>query len=194
MQCPDAITAITSVVAELERLRVPYYVGGSIASSAYGFSRATIDADLIADLGPDHVVPLVGALEPVYYVSASAIAEAISRKSCFNLIHLPTSFKVDVFAVKNRPYDRAAIRRIRKDSLAEELPSVEFFLASPEDVVLSKLEWFRLGEEVAEQQWRDVIGVLKVQANSLDREYLANWAAELEIADLLEKAWRETQI
>ncbi len=191
MQFSDAVAAVTPVVAELERLGVKYYIGGSVASSAYGFSRATVDVDIIADLGLKHIDPLVDALQSAYYIDAHMIADAILRKSCFNVIHLPTSFKVDVFAVKNRPYDRMALQCGHKDLLDENDPSSEFFLASPENVVLSKLEWFRLGEEVSEQQWRDVIGVLKVQENLLDRKYLEKWATELGIADLLEKAWRQ---
>ena len=191
MQSPEPIVALSPVVKELQRLGVSYYVGGSVASSVYGFSRATQDADLVADLAPKHVDPLVEALKSTYYISKPMILEAISRKSCFNLIYLPTSFKVDVFVIKDRDYDRVALGRSREDSLDDEHPSQQFFLASPEDVVLSKLEWFRLGEEVAQTQWRDVIGVMKVQENRLDRAYLVKWARELGVADLLERAWKE---
>jgi hypothetical protein len=128
-----------------------------------------------------------------YYVSAAMIAEAVARKSCFNVIHLATSFKVDVFVPKDRRYDRVALERSRKDVLDLADPSTEFFLASPEDTVLSKLEWFRLGEGVSERQWHDVIGVLRVQGDLLDRTYLSHWAADLGVADLLEQAWREAR-
>ena len=192
----DTMVAVAPVVAQLEHLGVAYYLGGSIVSSAFGIPRSTLDVDLVADLGLKHVAPLVEALQSTYYIDAHMISDAILRKSCFNVIHLPTSFKVDVFALKGREYDRTAMERRVKKSIDPECPSTkcpstEFFLASPEDIVLSKLEWFRLGEEVSEQQWRDVIGVLKVRENLLDRKYLQKWAAELGIADLLEKAWRQ---
>ncbi len=189
----DAITAMKPVVAEFRRLCVRYYVGGSIASIVYGQSRSTIDVDLVADLAPQHVAPLVEALHGEYYISEEAIVEAIARKGGFNLIYLPTSFKVDVFVVKDREYDRVALQRIRKDSLEDEDPSAQFFVASAEDIVLSKLEWFRLGHEVSERQWIDVLGVLKVQQNALDRTYLTKWATELGVADLLDRAWKEAE-
>lgn len=187
----DSITAMTPVVAALERLDVPYYVGGSVASMVYGHSRTTLDADLVADLAPKHAVPLIDALRPKYYASQPMIADAIARRSCFNVIHLDTHFKVDVFVVKNRPYDRVALQRIRVDSLEVEDSQYPFYFASAEDIVLSKLEWFRLGDEISERQWVDVLSVLKVQENALDRAYLAKWAAELGVADLLERAWAE---
>lgn len=193
MQSPDAIAAMTPVVAELERLGVPYYVGGSLASTAYGCMRITLNVDLVADLASEHVNPLVETLQGTYYADAKIISEAITRKSYFNLIHLATSFKVDIFAVKDREYDRRAFERIQKRSIDKDDPSVQFFLASAEDIVLSKLEWLRLGDEVSERQWGDVIGVLKVQQNSLDRPYLDKWAAELGIADLLDKAFNEAE-
>ncbi len=188
---PDAWEALTPVVRALERLEVDYYLGGSIASSAYGLARTTLDADLVAHLAPRHASPLVEALQSSYYIAPHAVSEAILRKSCFNVLHLPTMFKVDVFVLKDRPYDRAAMQRARKENLDVDEPSAEFRLASAEDVVLSKLEWFRLGNEVSQSQWRDVIGVLKVQGGSLDQKYLSQWAASLGIADLLERARRE---
>jgi hypothetical protein len=146
---------------------------------------------VIAALCRDHVSPLLAALQDTYYANAQAMSEAIARRSCFNLIHLATSFKVDVFPAKDREYDRVALGRARKRPVDQEDPPTQLFLASPEDVVLSKLEWFRLGEEVSQTQWRDVIGVLKVQAAALDSSYLQEWAARLGIADLLEKAQSE---
>jgi len=187
----DLLAAMTPVIEQFERLGVRYYVGGSAVSSNYGVARSTLDVDLVADLSQEHVTVLVEGLKADYYVDARMISDAIARKSCFNVIHMPTSFKVDIFAVKNRQYDRVALQRIRKDSLDKEHPSREFFQASPEDIVLSKLEWYRLGDEVSEPQWADVLGVLQVQQDALDRPYLEEWAAELGVADLLERAWKE---
>lgn len=190
----DTVAAIKPVVAELERLGIAYYVGGSVVSSAHGIPRSTLDVDMVADLAPKHVAPLVEALQQAYYISAPAMSDAIARKSCFNLIHLATSFKVDIFVIKNRKFDRTALDRAQQRAFDDENPAEQFFLASAEDIVLSKLEWFRLGDDVSEQQWRDVIGVLKVQQNALDRPYLEKWAAELGIADLLERAWKEADL
>ena len=187
----DMLAAIIPVVDVLQRLGVAYYVGGSAASSNYGVARSTLDLDLVADLGAEHVDPLVVALKSSYYVDGDMISEAIARKSCFNVIHLATMFKVDVFAVKDRPYDRVALGRIRKDTLTLESAAAQLFVAAPEDVVLSKLEWFRLGDEVSRRQWDDAVGVLRVQQHALDKGYLVQWARELGIADLLDKALME---
>jgi len=187
------LEALLPVIEALRRLGVPYYLGGSLASSLYGVARTTLDADLVADLGLAHVAPLVSALQGAYYVDAGMIAEAITRKSCFNVIHLATMFKVDVFVLKDRPYDRTALGRTRQDSLTPEEPGAEVLLAAPEDIILNKLEWFRSGDEVSGRQWHDAVGVLKVQKDHLDRGYLARWAAELGLTDLLQRAWREAE-
>lgn len=193
MQSADAIEALTPVVTELERLGVRYYLCGSVASAFYGVSRSTMDVDLVAELAPRHVAPLVQALEGRYYVDAKMILDAIARKSCFNVIYLPANFKVDIFVAKTRPYDRAAMTRIREDAFDEAPGLPRVFLPSPEDVVLSKLEWFRLGDEVSQRQWDDVLKVMKVGSRSLDRSYMETWASELGVADLLARAWKEVE-
>ena len=190
---PEAISAIIVVVDALKSLQIPYYIGGSVASSAHGVVRGTLDADIIADLQPRHVAPLVKMLENQYYLSDRAMREAIQRRSCFNLIYLPTMFKVDLFVPKDRPYNRAAFQKIQSKVFDEETGR-QFYVASPEDTILAKLEWYRLGDESSEKQWNDVLGIIKVQQKALDRAYLEKWAAELGLSDLLEKAWRESNI
>lgn len=194
MKNPDIVAAVEPVVKAFEKLGVPYFIGGSVASSAYGVARATLDVDMVSDLKPEHVHPLVEMLESDYYIDEKMILDAIHRSSSFNLMHLETMLKVDVFVVKDRPYYREAFKRKRKDSLDEEQGAAEFYLASSEDIILSKLEWFRMGGNVSERQWGDVLGVLKVQGDSLDVKYLRYWAAELGIADLLEQAFRDAGI
>jgi hypothetical protein len=192
MQGNDALNAVLPVIEAFQRLGVPYFVGGSLASSAHGVVRATLDADLVADLKPQHVAGMVAALQTDYYISAGMIHDALARRSCFNLIHLATSFKVDVFVLKGRPYDRAALARKEKRSIDVESPETQVFLATPEDTVLAKLEWYRLGDEVSDRQWHDVLGVLRLQQGRLDCDYMKKWAVELRVADLLERALRET--
>ena len=145
----------------------------------------------MADLKPEHAAPLAAALQPAYYVNQQMILDAIVRKSCFNVIYLANSFKVDVFVQKDREYDRTVFQRIRQDSLVSEEPPQTVLFPRPEDVVLAKLEWYRLGDEASERQWRDVIEVMMTQDEVLDRSYLRQWAAELQVADLLARHGRK---
>ena len=186
----EPMTAALRVIDTLEKLDVSYYVGGSLASSTYGEYRASLDADLVADLKNEHVKWLVKELGEAFYADEEMIQEAIARRSCFNLIHLQLADKVDVFIPKDRPFDRMTFQRRILQTIAHD-PLRSVYIASPEDTILTKLEWYRLGHEVSERQWRDVIGVLKVQADRLDLAYLRHWAAELSIFDLLKRALDE---
>ena len=124
-------------------------------------------------------------------MDAESIRDAVRHRSSFNVIHLETMFKVDVFVRKQRPFDQAQFERRVAQVVATD-PERTAYVASPEDVVLAKLERFRLGGEVSDRQWRDVLGVLKVQGERLDLVYLRRWAAALKIADLLEQALAQT--
>lgn len=176
--------AVAPVIAALDELGIAYYIGGSLASSLHGIPRSTMDVDLVAMLRPDQVVALVGKLQDQYYVDEQTVREAIQRRSSFNLIHFDTSLKVDIFVLKPRDYDQEAFRRRAHG----EGPEGPLTWATPEDTVLAKLEWYRLGGEASERQWLDVLGVMKVQAEALDLAYLRQWASELGVADLLERA------
>jgi len=187
MKKPDIVLALDMVIACFEKLGIEYYIGGSVASSAYGIARATMDVDLVANVEIRQVNHLVKALETDYYIDAEMIRDAIHRSASFNLIHLETMFKIDVFIVKDQPYDSEALTRRHGDTLDEE-SSRKFYLASPEDVILNKLLWYQKGGGVSQQQWKDVLGVLKVQAGRLDLEYLEYWASRLNLSDLLNRS------
>lgn len=180
--------ALKPVIEAFESLSVSYYLGGSVASSFYGVPRTTLDVDLVADLEAGHAPPLIARLGDKYYASQEAIFDAIARKSCFNVIHLPSMFKVDVFVAKPGLYDRQALARRRAGAVSLGGAAEDFMIASPEDIILSKLQRFRLGRQVSERQWQDVLGVLRVQGPRLDEAYLEHWARELGIGDLLARA------
>ena len=177
-------------VAALEELDIPYYVGGSVASMTHGEYRMTSDADMVAGIQAEHIAPLIEKLSGEFLMDEEAIREAISRRSGFNAIHLTEFFKVDVFSLKDRLYDREVMRR-RVREIVESDPPIEAFLSSPEDSVLAKLEWYRLTNETSERQWRDILGVLKTQFFDLEIDYLEKWAREIGVADLLERALDE---
>lgn len=194
MSTPDILDAIKPVVASFEKLGILYYIGGSVASSVYGLARSTLDVDMVSNLTSQQVHKLVEMLEPFYYIDEEMILKAIKKRSSFNLIHLGTMFKVDVFILKDGLYHIETLKRRRKDTLDEEQISCEFYVASPEDIILSKLDWFRIGGCVSGRQWQDVMGVLKVQDNILDMEYLRHWAAELSLSKLLQQAYKDAGI
>ncbi len=193
MTAPDILIALEPVAEAFERLSVRYHVGGSVASSAQGVARATLDIDLVADLGESDVSGFARDLEKEYYLDEQAIRDAVRRRTSFNLIHLETMVKIDVFVLKTRPYDREAFGRMIADTLHEGDDARKFYLATPEDIILHKLEWFEMGNRVSQRQWHDVIGVMKVQGDTLDRVYMERWALEIGVLDLLNEAFAEAE-
>lgn len=194
MVSPDeALAVVLEVIQILDELGVPYALGGSLASSIYGVPRLTQDADLVADLRAEHVRPFIQKAADLFYVSPERMAHAIERRSSFNLIHLKTVLKVDIFVLKPDPLSREEMARRRVLSLPDE-PETRLQVASPEDVVLQKLLWFRMGNEISDRQWGDILGVLKIQRAGLDFNYLEEWAARAGVEDLLRQAFEDAGI
>jgi hypothetical protein len=180
----EPIAVAMLVVDALEQLQVPYLIGGSLASTVHGEPRATLDSDVVAALRAEHAGPLVQLLRNEFYVDEAAVREAVRDRRSFNAIHLATMFKVDVFVLKERPFDRAQLERAALQLVATD-PELRAYVASAEDTILAKLEWYRRGGEVSERQWRDVSGIVRVQGERLDWKYLELQAASLGVADLL---------
>lgn len=188
----EPIEVTIQVTQVLEKLNIPYLIGGSLASTLYGMVRTTQDSDIVAEMQMEHLKPFVLALQDEFYVDGEMIAESIQHHSSFNIIHRESMFKVDVFIPRPRPFLQSQLARARKQTfLFESEVSAKF--SSPEDTILAKLEWFRLGGEVSERQWRDILGVLKTRAGELDLDYLRKWANELKVSDLLERALKEME-
>ena len=183
---PGLVEALEPVAKIFEAMKINFYVGGSVASSFHGASRSTLDIDLVADLKSKDIIQFVNQLEDKYYVSKTAISDAVARSSYFNLIHLESSFKVDVFILKHREFDRSSMNRAKLGRV-DPKNKLEVPIASPEEMILSKLEWYRLGNEISERQWEDVTRVMKVLGGQADLEYLKRNAVELDVAGLLQK-------
>jgi hypothetical protein len=190
----DEILDITLFVAEtLEKLGIRYVVGGSLASSLHGIPRSTQDVDIVAAIQRKHVPDLVAAFRDTFYLDEDAIREAIEHHASFNLIHLRSLFKVDIFVAKDDPASREQMQRRQRFRLGEDPPR-DLVVASPEDVVAHKLYWFSLGDEVSERQWADAVGVLKVGGDRLDLWYLRHIASLLAVENLLRRACEEAGI
>ena len=142
------------------------------------------------DVKTEHIQPLVEALCKEFYADDEMMRDAIDHQSSFNLIHYETAFKVDIFIRKSRAFDQMQLDRRRLSVIASN-PEESVYVTSPEDTILAKLEWYRMGGEVSDRQWRDILGVLKTRAGELDLGYLRKWAAELHVSDLLERALKD---
>ena len=173
----------------LDRLGIPYHVGGSVASSAHGMYRASADVDVVIDPTSGQLEALAVALESEFYVSRPAMAEALAHRSTFNAIHEATSFKIDFFIKGTGPFDTEELRRSVRQTIGDDRGH-SILIKSPEDTILRKLEWYRRGGEVSDRQWQDVVSILAA-ARSLDAAHLDRWALELRITDLLERARQE---
>jgi hypothetical protein len=189
----DPLIVIARLADSFEQLGIAYAVGGSLASSIYGVPRATNDADLIADIQRAHVQPLQRNLEGDFYCAEELILDAIRRRSSFNVIHLATMFKADIFVPRAETLGQEELNRARSETIQLANGSRVIRFASPEDTILQKLLWFRLGGQNSERQWSDVQGVLKIQGSSLDYDYLKRSAQVLNITDLLERAEESTR-
>jgi hypothetical protein len=188
---PDPIAVATAVAERLDRLGITYVIGGSFASSLHGEPRSTNDVDLVADLQTDTVDAFVGSFGAEYYASAAAAVDAVRSGGSFNIVHIPSAVKVDIFVAGADALDRERLQRRRAVRIAAGAGHVELFVDTAENTILRKLEWFRRGGESSERQWRDVIGVVRIRRPDLDHPYLRHWAVRLGVTDLLDRAFDE---
>ena len=190
MSTLDPVRLALHLATVFDRLRIRCAVGGSLASSVFGEPRATEDVDFVADVRLHDVAPLVEALRDEFYVDEAAVRRAVERRSSFNLINLASARKVDVFvpsadALYGRQLTHSRTVRV-SDTPGDDLP-----MLSPEDVVLQKLAWYRKTGEASERQWRDVLGILKVQGDRLDWKDLLDVADAAGLRTLLDRARAE---
>jgi hypothetical protein len=191
MHTSDEIwSEVRKAVALLTRMKIPYVLGGSLAGSTQGAPRTTNDADLMIAPFPGREAEFARGFGPEYYVSVPSMIEANRMRSSFNVINTNVGFKLDFFVQKQRPFDASALAR-REAKYVPDGAAEPTDVLSPEDLVLTKLEWYRLGSEVSERQWKDVIEILEANWPRLDRDYLSRWAKELKVEDLLPVALEE---
>ncbi len=164
-----------------------YLVGGSVASSLGGEPRTTLDVDMVVDMTESDIDRFLAALGSGFYADEEAIRRAIRQHSSVNLIHQASAIKVDVFISGGSPLDEQQMNRRRRVQVSRS-PDRYLYVHTPEDILLQKLRWFRLGHEASDRQWRDVLGILLVQGEALDHEYLGRGAETLGVAELLGRA------
>jgi len=173
----DEILIVTRI---LDSLGIPYLVGGSVASGIWGEIRYTQDIDLVVDLHAYQVEALITAFSPRFYLSEVAIREAIALGTSFNLIDNDTGWKIDFFILTPDPFQQNRFQRKQSITIDETDKTVN--ISSPEDTILQKLIWYNAGQKQSDQQWRDILGIIKLQQSSLDWAYLQHWAETLNLA------------
>ena len=172
-------------------MKIDYAIGGSIASSVYGKVRFTQDADIAVASFVDKAERFYSVLKENFYISKDAMYHAISSRSSFNVIHLKSAFKIDIFIQKDDDFHRQLFLRRKKVKLDESIDHL-FDIVSAEDIILLKLQWYQSAGCISERQWSDVLEVLAVQAESLDMRYLKSCSEKLGLNDILNRAIHES--
>lgn len=180
---------LEQLAAILERLDLEWVLGGSLASSLLGEPRSTADIDLAVLLDDDSLERLLENLGAEFYVPADRAREAVRHHSSFNLVDMAGTLKVDIFVLGDGLLDRMQMKRRVRFAVPGAADGI--WVTSAEDQVLRKLEWFERGGAVSDRQWRDVIGLLKVHWEEIDREYLREVAAEVGHTELLDRALQQ---
>jgi hypothetical protein len=184
----EIIAVVLKVACALESIGVEYLVGGSVAASLYGEPRSTRDIDIAVRLPEEKLPQLVNALGPEFAVDEEAMREAIHARRSANIFYLPLVLKVDLFMRGDSEYDQVEFSR---RTTVQPVEGASLRASSPEDNLLWKLRWFKLGGEVSEQQWRDILGLLRVSGSSLDMKYLSEWSATHAVSELLQRALKQ---
>ena len=186
----NPFTVLSLVASVLEQQRITYVLVGSLASSMHGMFRSTADIDIVADVHSEQVIPLLTALQENFPVDEHAVREAIHRRQSFNAIHFDSVFKVDFFIPKADEFSRKQIERRELRKLAPDVEQM-VYVATAEDTILAKLRWYDSGGRVSNTQWTDVVGIIGASSSILDLDYLRDWAKELSLTELLDRAFRE---
>ncbi|MBN1805654.1 MAG: hypothetical protein JW837_10415 [Sedimentisphaerales bacterium] len=175
------------LIEKLNQAGIEYMLSGSYSSSLYGLPRATNDTDIIIEASKEQLTAFIKSLGDDYYVNPSTALEALSNRAMFNVIDIHNSFKADFIIRKDRPFSREEFQRRQKSTIM----ALDIWVVSPEDVILSKLEWAK--ESKSSQQFQDALGVVVVQYGKLDKDYLYKWAKELQIETSLEQLLKSAE-
>ncbi len=182
----EAELVLEVVAAIFDRLGIAYMVGGSVASGIHGVYRYTNDIDFVADIPEEKVTALAATLNG-FYADEEMILDAVETNSSFSIIHLEWMIKVDVFIKAHDGWTDELWRRRQLIPVSVD-GTLKAYLPSPEDAILQKLRWFEMGGGVSDRQWSDILGMLRVQEDRLDSDYLRKWARRLSLSEYLDNA------
>ena len=180
------IAVLEKLIDVLDKLKIAYVIGGSMASSAYGAVRFTQDADITVEPFEPICDKFIEAVENDFYVSKQTVQQALHSRSSFNIICFETAFKIDIFIRTESEFQKQLFLHSRKLQLESSDKMLVF--ASPEDIILLKLDWYKQSDYTSQRQWTDILGVLDMQKEHIDFKYLNNWATKLGLNELLQKA------
>ena len=183
---------VVKLLQALDALEVPYAIGGSFASSAWGQPRQTRDLDVGVLVSLEQVRKLADAVEVEFLFSRSEMEDAATGSTefrSFQLLHLSELFKIDVFPLDDTSYTEQLLARRRPYRLG---PGYDAQFVSPEDIVITKLRWYELGNRVSDRQWNDIVQVLETQWESFDFQYAARWCEHFGVVESLGLAKTQT--
>lgn len=172
------------VTASFEALEIPYLVTGSMATIAYGEPRFTRDIDVVVRLEKQDIGRWRSEYpEEEFYLSLEAAGDAIEHSGQFNILHPSSGLNIDLMVASSSEFDESRFSRSRKLPIG---PASEAVFASPEDVIIKKLEYYRQGE--SDKHLRDIAGVVKVMGDELDKGYIEAWSRRLGLKSIWKKA------
>lgn len=177
----NELDLLIEVCKKLKQANIPYMITGSFALSLYSIPRMTRDVDIVIKMSKSDVKLMLSLFSGCFYIDEQMINEAISHKTMFNIIELESMIKVDFIVKKDSEFREEEFRRKGVINLKDE----EIFIVSPEDLVLSKLEWAK--ESLSEIQINDIKNLLK-NVKNIDYDYIEKWVAELGLAEMYERA------
>jgi hypothetical protein len=163
-----------------EKHGIRYFVTGAVASIAYGEPRLTNDIDIVADLGADEIPKLKDCYPEIeFYFDEESAMRAVSSRSQFNIIHPESGLKIDIMISQGDAFDRSRFQRVRR---LRPLEDTDVDFASPEDVILKKMVFYRDGG--SEKHLRDIAGILKISSDGIDMSYIDVWAKKLDLEEI----------
>lgn len=176
----DQSELLAHVLRTLERLKIAYMVVGSVASGAYGEPRMTQDIDIVVSISAEEAAQLCAAFPAgEFYVSREAAMAALAQGGQFNVIHPASGNKIDFLIARKDAWGREQMRRRQRVRI---LPRQEGFAARAEDLILSKMLYYKEGG--SEKHLRDIAGILKISPDEVDRDYVAAWSAQLNVLEI----------